>query len=54
MDVRTEKLEIGLLLRDIGLACDDNTYKKVKPFVDKLEDKLVNLFNEIESGEKNA
>lgn len=54
MDLRIEKLEIGLLLRDIGLACDDNTYERVKPFVDKLEDKLVDLFNEIESGEKNA
>lgn len=54
MELREEKLEIGLLLRDIGLACDDKAYTRVKPFLDKLEDKLVKLFNEIEKGEKNA
>lgn len=45
--------EFGLYLNRISMKCDDETYKKIKPDLDRLEVGIVELFEELNNKEKN-
>lgn len=46
MDDKRRAFRMGMCLNNIAQGMDDETYKRVKPWMDELEQGIVDLFEE--------
>lgn len=49
---KIKAFRLGMALNNIGLAVDDETYKRIKPYLDELEKGIIELFEGENDGSK--